>query len=106
MEYNDINLIELYNQNKSLSEIAEAFQVTRNSVSGKVTRLRNKGLIAKREIGKHPAGLIKGGSGNLKKNKAKLKPKHHTIMIKPKNYRDMSKNELRDMLRAAVENTK
>lgn len=106
MEYNDNNLIELYYQNKSLSEIAEVFQVSRNSVSGKVTRLRNKGLITKRELGKHPAGLIKGGQGNLRKNKAKLKPNHHTIMIKPKNYRDLSKNELRDMLRTAIENTK
>lgn len=102
MEYNDKNLLELYNQKLSQSEIATQLGVSRSKVAGRLRRIKAKNpeLIEARAPGKHP--LAEQSVEPVKK----LPPNRNTFMTRPKSYRPMSKAEMNAMLKEAVENTK
>lgn len=80
MKYSDSKLRSLYAQGLSYDEIAVQLGTTRDAISGKVTR--------------------------LKLQRRRIKPNSNTIAIRPRNAVEMTKTEMHDMLRRAVENTK
>ena len=91
MEYNEENLLKLHAQGLTYLQMANVFGVTRSSVGGKLYRL----------------GLKKAEPKKIVVKVAKpLKPNKHTFVFKAHTHKDMTKNELRDMLKQAVENTK
>lgn len=104
MEYNTQNLLELYNRGLTYSAIAKEFGTTRASVIGKMRRLKVKDSTI-------PTRLEK-------KNQYVATKESKPVVVKPsskylaqtvifKNHRHgMSKAEMYDMLRKAVENTK
>ena len=116
MEYTDQNIIELYNQNLTLSEMATAFGKTRGIISSKIKRMRKKDpdALPRRVIGKHPRGITtRKYSKTPKPVKAevetavvkKLPPNKYTFRTGSSGHKQMSKAEMREMLRKAVENT-
>lgn len=96
MEYNEANLLELYKQGLSYSQIAKKLNVTRSVVSGKLQRLKKKDARIAAERVKQPE-VVK---------EVKQKPNKYTFKTRPTNYREMSKADLQSMLKQAVENTK
>lgn len=80
MKYSDDALRKLYAKGLSFDQIAIELEVTRNAVAGKVKRLK---LVRK-----------------------SVRPNKHTIAIKPHKYVEMTREEMREDLRKAVENTK
>ena len=98
MEYNDENLRELYSQGLSQSEMGKRMGVTTGKVGGRIRRLMAWGKLDKRVKEKPlPAPpVVKANTYNRK----------GSIGIKPYGYKNPTKEELMDMLRRAVENTK
>lgn len=118
MEYNIENLLALDAQGLSYREIASKLNVSMGKVSGQLSRIRAKNpeLVLKRELGKHPQGKVFGKhrpketvtkktSAFVELTPRGYKPNRYTIATKPYRYKDMSKADLRDMLKKAVENT-
>ena len=102
MEYNQDNLLKLYAENLSYSEIAKQLNTTPGSISGRLGRLKKKNpeLVPQRRIGVHPQGKTFGRA------KLVMKPNKNTIVFVRQGKQNMTKSEMRDMLRMAVENTK
>ena len=104
MEYNEANLIKLYADGLSYTEIGEVFGITRCAAAGKIRRLKTKHptILASRAPGVHPRGKTFGPKPKAKK----IAPNKYTVMTKLKGFQDFTKNQLREMLKQAVENTK
>jgi hypothetical protein len=114
MEYNDENLLELWAENLSHSQIALQLGVSKGVAAGRLRRLR-KDKTKVDEVGKWAALRAlkeeseKEEADKRVKAKAKFKPKKRRLgnsvfyNLPKKNY---TKSELYDMLREAVENTK
>ena len=112
MEYNEENLRLLYGQELSMSQIARQLGVTRNKVSGKCNRM---GLNGRKTGGKpgvcnpHPARVRKlvpyaGFDPEAKPfPKPRKVPGLDTTIGTPRV--EMTKSQMYDMLRKAVENT-
>lgn len=100
-------LIKLDAEKLSHSEISKRIGVSRSAIGAKLRRLAKKGIeVTKRDQRQNP-------NGNKKKEpkpKVVIPPKiqhnRYTIMTKPFNHKNMSKKDMYDMLKAAVENTK
>ena len=104
MEYNDANLIKLYADGLSYTEIGKVFGISRSAAAGKIRRLKTKNptLLISRAPGIHPQGKTFGPKPKPKK----IAPNKYTVMTKLKVFQDFTKNQLREMLKQAVENTK
>ena len=102
MEYSEANLIKLYVDGLSYKEIGETFGKTRSAVAGKIRRIKKlkPGLLEPRTCGVHPQGKTFGPKPK------KLAPNKYTVITKLKGFQDFTKNQLREMLKQAVENTK
>ena len=105
MEYNQENLLKLYAENLSYTEIAKQLNVSPGAVSGKIYRLKktNPSLFGQRAVGRHPAGKV---FGRAIKPDTFMQPNKNTIVFKRNVNKSMTKNEMRAMLKQAVENTK
>lgn len=107
MEYSLENLLALYAEGLSQSQIAKQLNVTRGVVNGKLSRMKRKQphLLPVRKVAPKP---------KLEKPKPKANvvalQNHHsnrcTFRFKPHNKEPMSKADMQAMLKEAVENTK
>lgn len=106
MEYNEENLIKFYADGLSYTEIGETFGKSRSAVAGRIRRLKTKHptLLLPRDCGVHPQGKTYGPKPKPKSKK--IAPNKYTVMTKPMELQDFTKNQLREMLKQAVENTK
>ena len=123
MEYNEKNILDLFNKKLSFSEIALELSspdktVTRGMVSAKVRRMRKKQpeLFEQRRPNVHPSGKVNikysktpnpktGKLNDVTKSVAKLPPNRYTFRTRSAGYVSPSKAALYEMLRKAVENT-
>lgn len=98
MEYNDENLLTLLAQGLSQSKIAAKLNVTKNTVSGRLSRIRakSKETIVKPVITKPPKPKKEKPVSYIKSG--------WTFQSKPR--MQMSKADMQSMLKQAVENTK
>lgn len=80
MKYSDDNLRRLFAKGLSFDQMAVELEVTRGVIAGKVHRLGLK--------------------------RTHIKPNRNTISIRPNKPVEMTKAEMQQMLRKAVENTK
>ena len=102
MEYNDENLIALHNQKMSQGEIGKILNVTRAKVAGRLRRLKANGVVLQeRRMGAHPNGKTFSRAKVIK-----MQPNKNTIVFKKHGYQSLTKSELYEQLRQAVENTK
>lgn len=113
MEYNDTNLLDLFNQGLTYSQIGKQLGATRAQVSGRLRRIRkiNPALVPSRK--KEPKPKVKRVQVRKKvtplpptPKPIQFKPNRYSIGIKPRNYLQPSKADMRAMLKQAVENTK
>ena len=102
MEYNEDNLLNLFDKGLSYKEIALELNTTRSRVAAKIRRMRlkNPNLVEVRKWGVHPQGKKFG------KQKKELKPNKQTIVLRPDGFKDFTKSQLRQILKEAVENTR
>jgi hypothetical protein len=126
MEYNDENLTKLDADGLSYSEIAMRLNVTRSVVAGRLARIR-EGKIA-RGLQTNPRKPTTGKLQDYSKRKPPTsasyprqrvkvtadysslppnqKPNKHSVQLNPRNHKPMTKSEMQEDLRKAVENTK
>lgn len=103
MEYNDTNLLMLDAQGKSLGQIASALHVTRDKVKGRLTRIKKDGgTVFDRSLKPKAAKEVK-----VKPPKPQRRPPNiNTFSARGRRGVQMSKADMQEMLRRAVENTK
>lgn len=109
MDLNEENLLKVDSEGRSLAYMAALFHVTRSVISGKLRRLRAKGhttfdrqaVLVKSRAAKRQKVPRKGEAVKLAPPK---RPNAQTIY--KKHAQPMSKAEMNEMLRKAVENTK
>lgn len=94
MDYTIDNLLTLFKPGIKYSAIAKELGTTKGAVSGKISRLRKKGLLPKRGVVVKPP------------KEKKMKPNRNTIVFVGRNQPQLTKNELRAELKRAVENTR
>lgn len=116
MEYNDTNLLALDAQGLSFTEIGRELGVSRNTVGGRLHRLR-RNLEAKtrtRRQGVHPQGKtidydnrsVVLHDKNTAEHMRKIRPNKQTVAVRPHKYKNPTKAEMYADLKRAVENTK
>lgn len=108
MDYNDENLIKLYKEKMSFSEIGRTLNVTASKANGRINRMIKKGLMKHdgRSANVHPTGKVSKRTKDEQPKEIVFQPKKYTIRTRPFGYTDPTKAQLRDMLRDAVNNTK
>jgi hypothetical protein len=108
MEYNDENLLKLKADGLSQTQIATMMHVSKGKVAGRLRRLRllaenpNKTELKSFTIAKKEEKVVKRKSTPALRPKAPLRKR--SVEIKPRT--TMSKEQMYEMLRQAVENTK
>ena len=113
MEYNDTNLLALDRQGLSYTQIGAALGVSRSVIAGRIRRIR-QGIKASpvrvvpipREPGVNPAGKTRDYTpAPAPRFVARLAPNRNTIGSSHRNAVSLTKTEMYEMLRKAVENT-
>lgn len=105
MEYTKEAFIAAHEEGKTFTELAEMFNLTRAAISGRARRLK----LTKRD----KPGYKNGNQHSAKKAKPKVeairatfKPNRYSFAHGKDRTLGMSKSDMRDMLKEAVENTK
>ena len=107
MEYTVENLLKLDAEGLSHSEIGKQLGKSKSAVGAKLRRLSLEGVeVRKRKHGVHPLGKHPSQKPKEEKTVPKISHNKYTIMTRPYKHKEMSKKDMYDMLKQAVENTK